>query len=79
MGVTAEPIFHLYCQASHPYNFYIQCPISTKFLTNVDSLALNTSTHPFKAGHFEFGGLHEILPDIILSHLPPTDWKPQTS
>ena len=71
--------FPLFWQASCPYNFHMQCPISTKFLRNVDSLALNTSTHSFKVGHFEFGGLYEILPHIILSHLRATDWTPQTS
>ena len=66
-------------QASSPYNFHMQCPISTKALINVDSLALNTSTQPYKVGHFEFCGLFEMLPYIILSCLPTTDWTPQTS
>ena len=79
VGVTADAIFPLCCQASNPYNFHMQCPISTKFLINVDSLALNTSTHSFKVSHFEFGCHYEILLYIMLSLLSPTDWTAQTS
>ena len=74
VGMTVDAIFPLSCQASCPYNFHMQCPISTKSLINVGSLALNTSRHSLKVGHFEFGGLYEILPCIILSRLPPADW-----
>ena len=77
--MTADTIVFLPCQASSPYNFHMQCPISTKVLIYVDSLALNTSTRPYEVGHFEFGGLFEILLYIILSRLPTTDWTPQTS
>ena len=59
--------FFLRCQASSPYNFHLQCLISTKVLIHVDSLTLNTSTHPYRVGHFEFGVHLEMLPYIILS------------
>ena len=78
VGMTADAIFFLCCQTSSPYNFHIQCLISTKFLINVDSLALNTSTHSFKVGHFESGCHYEILPYIMLSLLSPTGWTAQT-
>ena len=79
VGGTVETIFFPRRQASRLYMFFIQCPIHTKLLISVKAVSMNTSHHQDYVGHFDFGRHFEILSYIILSHLPPTEWTPQTS
>ena len=47
VGVMVQSIFMLRHKASSPYNFTIQFPMYTKFITHVYDVALNTSMHQY--------------------------------
>ena len=79
VGGTVETIFFPRRQASRLYMFFIQCPIHTKLLISVKAVSMNTSQHQDYVGHFDCDRLFKILPYIMLSHLPSTDWTPQIS
>ena len=47
VSVMMRSIFMLRHKASRPYNFNIQFPMYTKFITHVNDVALNTSMHQY--------------------------------
>ena len=47
VGVMVQSIFMLSHKASSPFNFNIQFPMYTKFITHVYDVALNTSMHQY--------------------------------
>ena len=47
VDVMVSSIFMLRHKAASPYNFNIQFPMYTKFITHVYNVALNTSMHQY--------------------------------
>ena len=63
VGVMVWSLFMLRHEASSPYNFKIQFPINTKFITHVENVALSMSMNQY----------------CVISIVPPTGHRSQSN